>query len=91
MRSSTDLGEDGFNDLALKFDTQEIVNALVDPADGDCLALKLTGNLKDGTEFEGEDVIVIRKKSWPATRMTPALWPERGPFGAPAIDLYIRL
>ena len=28
-----------------------------------CLALKLTGNLKDGTELEGEDVIVIRKKS----------------------------
>ncbi len=28
-----------------------------------CLTLKLTGYLKDGTEFEGEDVIVIRKKS----------------------------
>ena len=31
-------------------------------ADGDCLALKLSGNLQDGSAIEGEDVVLIRDK-----------------------------
>jgi hypothetical protein len=58
----TDLGFDGFTDLTLKFDTQEIVAALGDVADGDVLILTLTGNLQDGTPITGEDVVVILKK-----------------------------
>ena len=58
----TDLGEDGFDDLTLKFDTQEIVSALGAVKDGDCLLLELTGNLQDGTPIVGEDVVLILKK-----------------------------
>ena len=49
-------------DLTLKFDTQEIVSALGDVSDGDCVVLHLTGNLLDGIPIVGEDVVVILKK-----------------------------
>lgn len=58
-------GPDGFDDLTLKFDKQEIVAALGDVSDGDVLVLQLTGNLKaefGGTAIVGEDVVVILKK-----------------------------
>jgi len=58
-------GPDGYLDLTLKFDTQEVVAALGDVNDGDIIVLKLTGNLKeefDGTPIVGEDVVVILKK-----------------------------
>lgn len=55
-------GPDGFLDLSLKFDMQQIVNAIGPVQDGDCLALPLDGELDDGTPFTGEDVIIIRKK-----------------------------
>jgi len=55
-------GPDGFNDLSLKFDTQDIVNAIGDVNDGDIVTLKMTGQLNDGTEIEGEDDVVIKKK-----------------------------
>jgi hypothetical protein len=55
-------GPDGFVDLTLKFDTQEIVAALGDVQDGDCLSLELTGNLNDGTPITVEDVVIIKKK-----------------------------
>ncbi len=54
--------DDGALDLTLKFDTQEIVKALDDIEDGESRVLKLSGNLTDGTPFEGEDVVVIKKK-----------------------------
>jgi len=55
-------GEDGIDDLTLKFDTQEIVSALGEVADGDELVLTLTGELSDGTPIEGEDCIIILSK-----------------------------
>jgi hypothetical protein len=54
---------DGYLDLTLKFDTQEVVAALGDVEDGDCLVLHLTGNLSDGGAIVGEDVMVILKKN----------------------------
>ena len=55
-------GADGYIDLNLKFDTQEVVEALGDVIDSETWMLHLTGNLKDGTPIEGTDCIVIRKK-----------------------------
>jgi hypothetical protein len=59
-------GPDGFMDLSLKFDTQEIVAALGDVNDGDEIILHLMGNLKaefDGASIVGEDVVrIIEKK-----------------------------
>ncbi len=59
------LGPDGFMDLTLKFDTQEVVKTLGKVKDGECLTLQLTGNLLDGTAIVGEDVVVILKKGRP--------------------------
>ena len=59
----TEEGPDGYMDLTLKFDTQEVVSALGDEvSDGDVLVLQLTGMLLDGNPFVGEDVVVILKK-----------------------------
>ena len=58
-------GPDGYLDLTLKFNSQEIVAALGDVSDGDMLVLQLIGNLKEeygGTSIVGEDVVVILKK-----------------------------
>jgi len=55
-------GADGFDDLTLKFDTQDIVTALGTVNDGDTLVLTLTGNLNDGTPLEGQDCIIIKAK-----------------------------
>jgi hypothetical protein len=57
-----DYGPDGFEDLTLKFDTQQIVEALGDVQDGEEVVLTLTGLLKDGTEIKGEDILIILKK-----------------------------
>jgi hypothetical protein len=50
-------GEDGFDDLTLKFDTQEVVSALGKVADADRLVLTLTGELSDRSPIEGKDCI----------------------------------
>jgi hypothetical protein len=71
-------GPDGFIDLTLKFDSQELVTALGEVTDGECLVttfgevtdgecleLELTGNLDEefgGAPIEGRDVVVIKKK-----------------------------
>jgi len=55
-------GADGFDDLTLKFDTQEIVASLGSITDGDEVSLTLTGNLNDGTPIKGIDCVVIKKK-----------------------------
>ena len=57
-------GPDGFLDLTLKFNVQEVVTALGDLNDGDVLARHLTGKLLEeygGTPI-GEDVVRIIKK-----------------------------
>ena len=68
-----DLDEDGFDDLTLKFDTQELLQAIegslpeedgkpAELADGELITLFLTGKLLDGTSIIGEDDVVIKKK-----------------------------
>jgi hypothetical protein len=54
-------GPDGYDDLTLKFDTQEIVAAVGDVEDRDTLVLTLTANLSDGTELKGQDCIIVLK------------------------------
>ncbi len=62
----TEEGPDGFLDLTLKFDMQEIVPAIgEDVVDGEVIVLTLTGNLFEefgGTPIKGEDVVIILKK-----------------------------
>ena len=58
----TEEGADGFVDLTLKFQTQDIVTAIGDVDDGDCLTLTLEGELLDGTPIVGEDIVLIKKK-----------------------------
>jgi hypothetical protein len=55
-------GPDGYFDLTLKFDTQEIVTALGYVEDGEYLPLKLSATLVDSTVIEGCDCIRIIKK-----------------------------
>jgi hypothetical protein len=58
-------GPDGYLDLVFHFDTQELVEALGEVADGDVIVIPLTGNLSEefgGTPIVGEDVVVILKK-----------------------------
>ena len=62
MLDCHELGPDGWMDLTLKFDAQEIITALGAVEDGGCLILKLTGELYDGRKIHGEDVIIIIKK-----------------------------
>lgn len=58
----TEDGPDGFMDLTLYFDSQELVAAIGDINDGDCLSLTLTGALLDGTPIEVSDSLIIIKK-----------------------------
>jgi hypothetical protein len=56
---------DGYDDLTLKFESQEVVTALGEVEDGDCLLLELTGNLQDefgGNPIGGEDFVLVLKK-----------------------------
>ena len=60
-----DFGADEFMDLTLKFDTQEVVEALGKVEDGEVLVLTLIGVLLEefgGTPIEGADVVVILEK-----------------------------
>jgi hypothetical protein len=50
---------DGFNDLTLKFDTQEIAATLGEPARGDIVTLSLSGEMYDMTALVGEENILI--------------------------------
>ena len=55
-------GPDGYLDLTLKFDTQEIVTAIGDVEDGQVLHLTLEVILADETILETSDCVVILKK-----------------------------
>jgi hypothetical protein len=57
-----ELGPDGYMDLGLKFDTQAFVASLGSVNDGDTIPAVLKGFLQDGTEIQGEDVILILNK-----------------------------
>lgn len=63
----TDAGADGFADLTLKFDRQDVIAAAEAAFDGpfengDFAALHLEGALRDGTPIIGEDVVLFLKK-----------------------------
>ena len=58
-------GPDGFLDLALKFETQAIVQTLDEVEDGDVITLELTGVLFGETPIEGGDCILIRGRRKP--------------------------
>lgn len=55
----TEEGPDGYQDLTLKFKTQEIVQAIGDYEDGDVIELTATGTMFDGTPFEFSDCVWI--------------------------------
>ena len=73
MDDCSEEGPDGFQDLTLKFDAQDVIAALGDVDDGDCRVVQLTGTLVDGTPIVGEDVVLIL---------------ERGRGGGAAIELF---
>ena len=56
-------GPDGFDDLNLKFDSQGLAAALGSVNDGDELVLTITGEMFDGTPFEGSDCVIIIAKN----------------------------
>ncbi len=63
--SPTVLGADGFADVIMLFDAQEIIAALGDVSDGQVCQLDLTGTLSDGTPITGSDeILIILKKKW---------------------------
>jgi hypothetical protein len=55
-------GPDGFMDMTLKFDTQQLAAAMGEIEDGQEWLLHLTGQLNDGTAIEGTDCILIIQK-----------------------------
>ena len=60
-----ELTSDGYDDLTLKFDSQEIYAAIGEVYDRECLILELTGNLTsahDKRRIKGGDVVSILKK-----------------------------
>ncbi len=54
------LESDGFMDLTIKFNAPEVIQALGDVSKDDVIKVKIKGKLIDGTDFEGEDIIIIR-------------------------------
>jgi len=53
-------GPDGYEDLTLKFEVQEIAASMPDVTAGDVVVLTMTGVLADGRIFEARDCVVIR-------------------------------
>ncbi len=61
--NDTEMGPDGYMDLTVKFNTQELVAALGEVNDGDVLIVVIKGNLMDdGQAIEGDDCILIINK-----------------------------
>jgi len=58
--SCTADGPDGFDDLTLKFDAQEVIDALGPVEKGDVISVELEGELFNGITFEGYDIIIIK-------------------------------
>jgi hypothetical protein len=75
---------DVFMDMTLKYQTQELAEAIGEVADGDVLVLTLTGELPEefgGAPIIAQDVIVILKKKqteYPTRTMEPA--PDAAPW-----------
>lgn len=56
------LDGEGYEDLVLKFDKQEIITILGVVEDGDIVPLNITGELTDGTRIKGSDCVLIKAK-----------------------------
>ena len=54
----TEAGPNGFMDLTMKFDNQDLLDA-IGPGQGGLRTLTLTGTLLDGTEFKGQDCVLM--------------------------------
>lgn len=54
-----DTTPDGYADLALQFDAQDIAAVMGPVTKRDAVTLRLTGRLLDGTAIEGEEVVTI--------------------------------
>jgi len=52
-------GADGFDDLTLKFRTQDVIAGIGTCNTGNVKQLNLVGNLNDGTAIMGHDVVII--------------------------------
>jgi hypothetical protein len=57
--SCNEMGPDGYMDLKLKFNNQQVIAALGPLSKGDVVRLILTGELFDGTPIIGEDIVKI--------------------------------
>ena len=80
-------GTDGFADLTLKFDAQEIIAALGEVGDGNEVPLALTGQLYDGTPIEGTDCVVIHAKG-KAKKPIASLKNDPNPFNPSTVVQY---
>jgi hypothetical protein len=58
----TNEGSDGYMDLTLKFPKALIAQAMDAVYNGNVVPLTITGQLRDGTQFEGEDCVWVRSK-----------------------------
>ena len=58
--SCTTLEADGYDDLTLKFDYVELRAVLGELERGDVLVLEIKGELNDGTEFTGQDIVIVK-------------------------------
>ena len=67
-----ELGSDGYTDMTLKFDTQEVVDAIMPVSAGDEVSIEVTGELLDGTTFSFEDCVwIIDNSKGPMTIEMP--------------------
>ncbi len=60
--NDTEEGGDGYADLTLNFNTQELVDGLGEVNDGDELVIVIRGSVTDGPDLEGDDCILVIKK-----------------------------
>ena len=61
--SYEDVNGDGYDDLVIKFDAQDVVGCLPESCeDGDIVTLTLTAELYDETEIAGSDDVRVLKK-----------------------------
>jgi predicted extracellular nuclease len=60
--NDTEDGADGYMDLTLKFNTQDLVAGLGEVNDGDELVILIKGSIINGPDLEGDDCILILKK-----------------------------
>ncbi len=58
--SCTTLGPDGYDDLTLKFDYEELRLELGELTRGDVFTLQISGQLNDGTDFTGQDIVIVK-------------------------------